>query len=195
MDERIIGTARPIPMNLLNRDRDMNWGQVWFLDQDIWQKYQEGFAMTPPNAPVSVLVMALHGMSTLHVCLRNGKLSCVTLHQVGCIVPHVLCSEHTCSTIPKTGWRFIRPSPQLPVGGRYVLIGGPHIANAYKMYHESPQGKYLQQKAKSGWPKWTREVSATILHVDPTKGVCIAASSRHQSGQAASEPSTTSTWC
>ena len=62
MDDRVIYEAKLIPMNLLDRDREMNWGQIRSLGPLIWKKHQEGFAMTPPKAPVSVLVKALHGM-------------------------------------------------------------------------------------------------------------------------------------
>ena len=69
-------------MNLLDWDREMKWGQIRSLGPLIWKKHQEGFAMTPPKAPVSVLVKALNGMSTLHVCLGGRRFGYVASSRV-----------------------------------------------------------------------------------------------------------------
>ena len=74
IDARIIDHGKPIGRHMLDWDREMKWGQIRSLDPAIWRTHQERFAMTPPTAPVSVLVQVSYGMATLHVCLRNGKL-------------------------------------------------------------------------------------------------------------------------
>ena len=83
----------------------------------------------------------------------------------------------------------------LPSDHRYVLIGGQHIASACKHYFEHPEGDYLTKIPKFGWPKWAQMVTATVLHPDTSKEICIAAAGRHQRGQDAFQLSTILAWC
>ena len=64
-DDGTIAWNKPIPMHLLDLDMQMQLGQIRARDPHIWKDHQASSAMTPPGAPVSVLVKATHIVSCL----------------------------------------------------------------------------------------------------------------------------------
>ena len=76
IDDKTIAFNKAIPVDLLDWDMQMQLGQIRARDPRIWKEHQESFAMTPPGAPVSVLVKATHSMS----CLPRVRWTSVPLH-------------------------------------------------------------------------------------------------------------------
>ena len=65
INDRTIAFNKAISINLLDWDMQMQLGQIRARDPHILKNHQERIAMTPPGAPVSVLVKATHSMSCL----------------------------------------------------------------------------------------------------------------------------------
>ena len=63
VDDKVIKWNEAIPMSLRDWDMQMQLGHIRCRDPRIRKEHQVSFALTPPGAPVSVLVKATHSMS------------------------------------------------------------------------------------------------------------------------------------